>query len=54
VCTENLVRSARLPAVNQVLPARDVRGRDECVDYLIVLGEAHLRRILRAYAPLLQ
>src|ERR1017187_3768492 len=24
--------------------------RRECVDHLIVLGEAHLRRILRAYA----
>ena len=24
--------------------------RRECVDYVIVLGEAHLRRILRSYA----
>jgi transposase InsO family protein len=24
--------------------------RRECVDHLVVLGEAHLRRVLRAYA----
>ena len=23
----------------------------ECVDHIIVLGEAHLRRILKSYAP---
>ena len=28
--------------------------RRECVDHIIVLGEAHLRRILRSYARLLQ
>ena len=28
--------------------------RRECLDHVIVLGEAHLRRILRSYATLLQ
>jgi hypothetical protein len=27
--------------------------RRECVDHMVVLGEAHLRRILTKYAPII-
>ena len=45
---------SRLEAENAVLRNQLIvlqrKVRRECVDHFIVLGEAHLRRLLRAYA----
>ena len=47
VCIENFIR---IPWQNGFAERPIGSIRRECVDHFIVLGEAHLRRILRAYA----
>jgi len=48
VCTENLIRIDWL-SESPERPRRVGSIRRECVDHLVVLSEAHLRRVLRAY-----
>jgi putative transposase len=47
---EPLALPARSPNLNGVAERLVGSIRRECLDHIIVLGEAHLRRILRSYA----
>ena len=47
MCTENLIR---VDEVNGFAERLIGSIRRECVDQIIVLGEMHLRRVLKSYA----
>jgi transposase InsO family protein len=46
VCTENLIRAWQNGFAERLIGSI----RRECLDHIMVLGEAHLRRILKSYA----
>jgi hypothetical protein len=51
---KDALRVRKLPRLNAKLNETEVansgESRHECVDHMVVLGEAHLRRMLNSYA----